>query len=168
VNLVKQRARYTANAEERRAKHKEWRDANIEKVAASTQASTERRKAEIASGGPRGILAQKRQMLSGARSRAKRGGYPCTITLDDFHIPEVCPVLGIEITLGGQGGRPTDGSPSLDKIIPALGYVPGNCIVTSQRANVLKSDATVAEMGALYHLVLSRKWWKFEGGVISG
>ena len=153
--------------EDNRDKHatssRAWREANPEKIAAQRKASAKRERAEIAAGGPRGILAQKRRMLSWAKQRAKRGGYPCTLTLDDFHIPEVCPVLGIEITLGGEGGKAIDSSPSLDKIVPSLGYVPGNCIVTSHRANTLKSNATVPEMEALYRFYsrkISTDWMK--------
>lgn len=40
-------------------------------------------------------------------------------------------------------------SPSLDKIIPSLGYVPGNVRIISARANLLKNDATVDELRAI-------------------
>ncbi len=33
-------------------------------------------------------------------------------------------------------------SPSVDKLIPALGYVKGNVAVISRRANQIKSDCT--------------------------
>jgi hypothetical protein len=45
--------------------------------------------------------------------------------------------------------KPTDNSPSLDKIIPSLGYVRGNVQVISQRANSIKRDATLAELELL-------------------
>lgn len=50
-------------------------------------------------------------------------------------IPETCPVLGIPLTIGGKR---SPSSPSLDRIDPALGYVPGNIRVISDRANRLK------------------------------
>lgn len=37
-------------------------------------------------------------------------------------------------------------SPSIDRIIPELGYVRGNIAVISMRANKLKSDATSEEL----------------------
>lgn len=40
-------------------------------------------------------------------------------------------------------------SPTLDKIIPALGYVPGNVWVISHRANTIKSDASLEELKTL-------------------
>lgn len=37
-------------------------------------------------------------------------------------------------------------SPSIDRIVPELGYVPGNIAIISWRANDLKKDATADEM----------------------
>lgn len=39
-----------------------------------------------------------------------------------------------------------DNSPSLDKLIPDLGYVKGNVAVISWRANRFKSDGTLEEI----------------------
>lgn len=88
-----------------------------------------------------------KKMLWTAGERARRGGYPCTITLTDIAIPEFCPLLGIRLQRGT--GKPGPASPSLDKIRPELGYVPGNVWVTSARANKLKNDATVQELQML-------------------
>lgn len=88
-------------------------------------------------------------MLNAARNRARQRGVPCTITKDDLYIPEYCPILGIKLERQvGSGGGHTPASPSLDKIDPALGYVPGNVQVISQRANVMKNDASVEELRA--------------------
>lgn len=38
-----------------------------------------------------------------------------------------------------------DTQPTIDRIIPALGYVPGNIVVISHRANRMKSDGTAEE-----------------------
>jgi hypothetical protein len=40
-------------------------------------------------------------------------------------------------------------SPSLDRIVPKLGYTVGNVCVISQRANILKRDATPDELYAV-------------------
>jgi hypothetical protein len=82
-----------------------------------------------------------------ARSRAKKGGYPCTITAADVPIPATCPILGIQLAHGD--GKPTDSSPSLDKVDPALGYIPGNVRVISFRANAKKSDFTIPQLERL-------------------
>jgi hypothetical protein len=58
-------------------------------------------------------------------------------------IPSVCPVLGIPIVLGEQR---SENSPSLDRITPELGYVPGNVRVISDKANRLKGDRTLSQL----------------------
>lgn len=84
------------------------------------------------------IVEPKRAMLNAAKRRAKQKGIPFNLTLEDISIPDYCPVLGIPLEIGK--GAATDGSPSLDRIMPAMGYVKGNVIVISWRANRLKSD----------------------------
>jgi hypothetical protein len=83
-------------------------------------------------------------MIRNARVRAKDTGVPFTITKDDIHIPSHCPILGIPLFRGPKGG--TDNSPSLDKVHPHKGYVAGNIVVISNRANRLKADATIREL----------------------
>lgn len=87
------------------------------------------------------------RMLKGARHRAKKSGHPCTIALTDIVIPKRCPVLGT--MMRRNAGKPGPMSPTLDRIHPPLGYVPGNVWVISHRANMLKNDATLAELKAL-------------------
>lgn len=84
------------------------------------------------------------QMLSRARRRAKQKGLPFDIELSDVVIPATCPVLRIPITVGLD--KRDRGSPSLDRIIPALGYTKGNVQVISTRANAMKQDASPAEL----------------------
>lgn len=79
-----------------------------------------------------------------AKKRAKEYDIPFTITPDDIIIPKRCPVFGHKFIIGKNGG--SDCSPSLDKIIPKLGYVKGNIIVISRRANRIKSDASLDEL----------------------
>lgn len=88
-------------------------------------------------------------MVRNARSRARLAGVPFSLKVSDLSVPEVCPVLGIPIIAGAGTGSMSDSSPSLDRIQPALGYVPTNVVITSMRANRLKSDATLEEMEAL-------------------
>lgn len=87
-------------------------------------------------------------LVKQASRRATSLGVPFGITVDDIEIPDVCPVLGIEIRIDARGGF-NPSSPSLDRVIPELGYVPGNVRVISNRANLLKRDATLAELEAL-------------------
>lgn len=46
-------------------------------------------------------------------------------------------------------GKVHEASPTIDRIDPAKGYVRGNIIVVSQKANTMKSNATIAEMRRL-------------------
>jgi hypothetical protein len=85
----------------------------------------------------------RRLLLVNARDRAKRFEVPFSVVEEDIQIPEVCPVLGIPV-LRGSSGR-SDSSPSLDRIVPLLGYALGNIAVISDRANRLKSDGTAEE-----------------------
>lgn len=95
----------------------------------------------------------KKQMLSASRTRAKKQGVPFAITIDDIVIPDVCPVLGIK--LEWNEGRAMPNSPSLDKIIPHIGYVKGNIAVISCRANKIKNNASKEEIIALHQWIIS-------------
>ena len=81
-------------------------------------------------------------MFYDARKRALKNDIPFNISPEDIVIPETCPVLGIELHFGKE----RDSTPSLDRIVPSLGYVTGNIQVISFRANRIKSDATVEEL----------------------
>jgi hypothetical protein len=85
-----------------------------------------------------------RHLLQRAKVRAKRMGLPFDLTRHDLSIPAVCPVLGIQISLQAEAFHPN--SPSVDRLIPTLGYVRSNVRVISNRANLLKSNATAAEL----------------------
>lgn len=78
-----------------------------------------------------------------AKRRAKEKNLPFSIKIEDIIVPEYCPVLGIKLIQGE--GKVHDGSPTLDKVIPELGYIPGNVVVMSKRANTLKSNGTLEE-----------------------
>lgn len=85
-----------------------------------------------------------------ARYRAKRSGRPFEITEDHIVIPEVCPVLGVPLERNAGGKTALPNSPSIDCLIPELGYVPGNINVISYRANSIKNNATLDELEKLY------------------
>jgi hypothetical protein len=87
-------------------------------------------------------------MLYNARLKSKRRGWDCDLTMDDIILPDRCPVLGIPLMIGD--GKMTQNSPSLDRIDNAKGYVKGNVIVVSLRANAIKNDATVEELGRVF------------------
>lgn len=92
--------------------------------------------------------------LNSAKTRARRLGVPFALNPEDLpSIPDVCPVLGIRLTLWGNGHQTRDSSPSLDRIIAPLGYVPGNVAWISTRANILKRNATAEELMAVARYV---------------
>lgn len=92
------------------------------------------------------------RLWAGARSRAKKGNYPFSIEQGDvkelmFNL-DYCPALGIKINW--EADKLEDNSPTLDKIVPELGYVKGNIAVISAKANRIKSNATADDIGKVY------------------
>ena len=96
------------------------------------------------------------QLISTARHRAKKKGVAFELRADDISIPEYCPVLGIPLIFSDMKNR--HNSPSLDRIKPDLGYVSGNIIVVSWRANDIRRNFRPDELktvGAFYEKLLS-------------
>lgn len=86
-------------------------------------------------------------LIRNARTRARKKDVPFSLKEPDLARPTHCPILGIEIDYGRgmkKGSQPN--SPSLDRMVPHLGYVAGNVRVVSHRANTLRSDATLEEL----------------------
>lgn len=93
-------------------------------------------------------------MFTQAKGRAKKFGLEFLITLDDLlPLPEICPVLGIPLRKGVGSDDPN--AYSLDRVDNSKGYIPGNVVVMSRRANVLKRDATPEEIHALSRWIAS-------------
>lgn len=84
-----------------------------------------------------------KEMLYSAKARAKRKGIPFEISFQDVHRPMRCPIFDVEINY--KEGPAGDYTPSLDRIIPELGYVKGNVVVISNKANRMKSNGTLEE-----------------------
>ena len=80
-----------------------------------------------------------------ARKRARALGLPFELKASDVKWVDTCPVFGCPLKIG-ECMHPSDDSPSLDRIRPELGYVPGNVIVVSMRANRIKNNATHEEL----------------------
>lgn len=88
-------------------------------------------------------------LWANAKTRAKEKDLPINISLEDIVIPEVCPLLGIPIIKGI--GNYSDNSPTLDRIVPDLGYVIGNIWVISMRANRIKDNSLFSEFETMYN-----------------
>ena len=94
------------------------------------------------------------RMIQEARTRAAKKGMAFDITCADIDFPILCPVLGIPMV---RSGLPrADTAPSLDRIDTTKGYVRGNVVVISWRANRIKSDATLDELEAIVRFCRQR------------
>ena len=95
--------------------------------------------------------------LSGKPKKCRDNSLPYDLDLDYvlgiFPKDYVCPMLKIKMSWGG-GKTHRSNSPSLDRIKPSKGYVKGNVIWISNRANIIKHDATFKEFEMLY------EWFK--------
>ncbi|HYG26821.1 MAG TPA: hypothetical protein VD906_07930 [Caulobacteraceae bacterium] len=85
-------------------------------------------------------------ILERARKRARRQGLPYSLRRQDISLPARCPVLGISLRVG-QSRSPA--SPSLDRIDPDQGYVPGNVRIISDHANKLKGNRRLDDIRSL-------------------
>lgn len=85
-----------------------------------------------------------KELIGAAKRRAKKAGLPFNITFEDIPIPPVCPVLGIPLKRNKDKMR--FDSATVDRIVPALGYVKGNVIVISLKANAIKNNGTPEEI----------------------
>ena len=86
----------------------------------------------------------KKYLFSHAKRRAKSKGRDFSICLSDLpEIPEFCPLLGLKID---NWTNEQSHHPSIDRIDSSKGYIPGNVQIISQRANMLKNNATADEL----------------------
>lgn len=66
---------------------------------------------------------RERSLYLQARKRSEKFSLPFSIAMEDIEIPDVCPLLGIPINKKPSKLNNRDNSPSLDRIIPSMGYV---------------------------------------------
>lgn len=64
----------------------------------------------------------------------------------------VCPAFGVPLNINSLRG--SEGHAQLDRIIPDLGYIQGNVVWLSERANRIKDDASIEDLERLI------KWLK--------
>ena len=131
---------YKNHAEELKIYARKWRKANPEKVRQNSLG----RKPEPEKRRKQYLRYIAGNLFRAVRMRAKREGLPFNLEKSDIIIPTHCPVLGIELKCGKE--KAANSSPSVDKVLPELGYTKGNVHVISLRANRLKSDATPEEL----------------------
>lgn len=91
-----------------------------------------------------------KRYLQNARSRALRDSVPFDLTLQDLMdvATDECPIFHTPFVWGTSKlgkGRTRPNSPTLDRILPELGYVKGNVAFLSYRANRIKDNGTMQE-----------------------
>lgn len=82
------------------------------------------------------------------KERSRKLNIPCDIDAEwlEQNMPTHCPVLGIELLRRTSRGDNSPAAPTVDRLIPSVGYVRGNMHIISRRANNVKSDASAAEI----------------------
>jgi len=88
--------------------------------------------------------------LSQTKYYAAKHNIPFNLDMDYVLsiVTECCPVFGTRFEWEREGAI-NDRTPSMDKIVPELGYVKGNIVFISKLANSIKQDATEKELYAV-------------------
>ena len=85
--------------------------------------------------------------LAVAANKCRDQGIPFNITADDLMpAPLKCPVFGFKLNWYKDGRGGADDSPSIDRLIPEEGYVAGNVMLISYKANRIKNDSNLSEL----------------------
>ena len=89
------------------------------------------------------------------KNHAKNKGLEFTISLEYLTsiAPDVCPVLGIPLSWCVSNRKVSDNSPSVDRINPDKGYIEGNVVWLSSKANRIKNSGTAEEHLAIYKFI---------------
>jgi hypothetical protein len=123
----------------------DWRDRFPKQTQVRLREQARREKYGSAVDSPREILQAARARFARKRENSYRGkGWEFSIRFAELEWPMKCPYLGIELDYFAD--ERCDNSVSFDRIDPSKGYIKGNVLVCSWRANRIKNDATVDEL----------------------
>jgi hypothetical protein len=129
-----------------------WRKANPEK----THAAYLRHKPKVNQKEQykRSLACEDRDPARRLRYRAMRHAYERGIDFSmkssDIDLPERCPVFGYVLDYSRDASKSRlPHSATIDRVHNHLGYVAGNVVVVSWRANRLKNDASITELHLL-------------------
>lgn len=100
---------------------------------------------------------REKYLLRSAKCRCDKYNIPFNITIKDIVIPDYCPILKIKLTKDSMSKQDWN-APSIDKIVPELGYTKGNIMIISLKANVMKNNATKDELLAFSEFFIN--YWK--------
>lgn len=84
-----------------------------------------------------------KEKFKSKRQAANYGKHEWNLAFNDIEWPLVCPVLGLELDYFCS--LRTENSVSFDRIDSNKGYIKGNVVVMSWRANRIKNDGTANE-----------------------
>lgn len=98
-----------------------------------------------------------RDILRGARKRAKKNGIEFSLKEEDFTPVYFCPLLPRIKFNFSNDEKSRSSSMSLDRIDPTKGYVKDNVQLISLKANRIKNNATLEEFEEMAH-----NWRKIE------
>lgn len=138
---------YQQNKDDVSRRNKEWREKNKDKLREYEKSDFRKQKSKEWRERKR-AEDRFRFVWYAAKRRAKTADVAFTISkqdiIDIFPSDGKCPMLGIQLQFNNKISQ--DNSPSLDRVIPELGYVAGNIQLISYRANRIKNDATLEEL----------------------
>jgi hypothetical protein len=152
--------RYAANPDKYREKNRRLRLKNIEVYREKNRrrdlARKDRRSAELYKNRR---LYPWIPLFRSAKARAAASGLPFSLTKEWLKNRWTgrCELTGIEFVIGEGIGGSTIYSPTIDKIIPALGYAPTNCRIVLKAVNLLKLNGTDEQMYAIAEALLANK-----------
>lgn len=132
-HYTRRKEKYSEKEEETRKKTYQRRKENPEKYALFLNKKKEYRSRR-----------REQYLLLSCKNRAKKQNIPFNIDISDIIIPEYCPLLGIKMIY--REGKENFNGPSVDKIIPELGYIKNNVRVISKKANMMKFNASKEEL----------------------
>ena len=138
--------KYRQNNKEKKVEYdKKYRQDNKEKIAKYRQDNKEKIVESLKKYRQNN---KEKLIVRRAKTRANKNNVPFDI--DEDYIKKIwpkhniCPIFKIKLE---QSNLHTgDQSPSLDRIIPKLGYVKGNVQIMSSKANRIKNNATFEEL----------------------
>jgi hypothetical protein len=99
-----------------------------------------------------------REMFKAAKYRANNDCLPFDLTIEYMEAiaMDYCPVTGELLDWDlefSEKGKRNPMAPSLDKVIPSLGYTQGNVAIICNQMNTLKSDMTLEQLNQLVNYV---------------
>lgn len=155
----------------RSAYHREWKKQNKERTAPRRrQLYAERhsiaqakKRQQVIERSP--LMARARILRAGMRTRSKALGLPFDDTIlttewvrSILTTQPLCACCGRELDIGYKfDGKINNNSPSIDRLVPSLGYVEENIALICWRCNNLKRDASSQELETI------ARWMRLRG-----